>query len=495
MEKQTVHTGTSKTLAVNITSQLAAMAFGRIFGAVAGIALVRYLGVELQGTYSYLVNTILIFGFIAEFGMTHMLVREAKISGAAGPKLLGNALIVQLLQTALALGALAVFTLFFEKSGEIKGYMIYAAPAFMILYLANPFQAALNSYEKMYFTGLAQAIASIMNAAAIFTVIFLKLEIRWLIILLGLSNILNTAVSYALCRRFAINPELRPDIAQIKKLLAMSIPFGFAGVFGYIFLRVDVLLLYNLAGPYQAGLYSGVVRVMDIINAVLALIVSPVYPRLSYVFASEGREKFLKIVNLTVKYMAAATAPFVVAAVFYSSRLTVLVLGPEFEKSAPALAVLVSLAFIAPVRGIFTYAMNAAKLTAYVTCVFAAAAAVNITLNAVMIPRFGFVSTAAVNIGTNILAVAGLFVMFNIKVAKTGLIKFMPKALLSAGLMALCLYLARGMNMYAALAAGFSVYAAGLVLTGCIGKGEAEIVRNIFSKSKAKDKENGGEVQ
>ena len=72
---------TAKILTVNIAGQAVALATGKIFGAIASIALIRYLGVEKQGVYSYVISLVYLFSFITDFGLVNMLTREIRAGG------------------------------------------------------------------------------------------------------------------------------------------------------------------------------------------------------------------------------------------------------------------------------------------------------------------------------------------------------------------------------------------------------------------------------
>ena len=475
-------TSTSKLLAVNMSSQAAAMIFGRVFGAIAGIVLIRYLGAEKQGVYAYIISTVYLFGYLAEFGLTNMMMREMKVKAGEGGKILGNAFIIQVAQVAIAVLIVFLYAVFFETRATEKSILFLAAPLIMTVYLANPFQATLNSYEKMYFTGIAQSLASILNAIAIFTAIYFKFEIKGVIVLLGVSNLFNTVISFILCGRFAVKPVLKPEFGLMKKIFLLSFPFGLSGIFGYIFLKIDAFLIFKMAGAIQTGYYSGAARIIDIFLAALAMLLMPIYPRLSYVFKKEGRDKMLKIINLSLKYMAGILVPFALLVTFYSRELITILLGREYYESFLVMAILIWAVLFMVLRTIFSYALNAAMLTRLVTVVFGFVAAWAVSANLYFIPRFGYVSTAAINVISNFGAFIALFWLFNSRVGRTSIRSFMPVILLASAAMAAILFFVKNLNPLIPGALATAAYAAILLVLGYIGKGEIRIVKNIFSR-------------
>ncbi len=461
------------------------MLFGRIFGAVASVALIRYLGAEKQGLYSYIINTIFLFGFFAEFGITSILIREMKISGSNGGKLLGNAIAIQAVQLVLSVVLVAAYTFLLEGKHEIRPTMMLAVFSFMLLYLANPFQATLNSYEKMYITGLIAGISSIINAAMIFTAIYFKMDINKIIILLGISNLINVILSVIMCNKFAVYPVFKFEKELLFKLLKYSLPLGIIGVFNYIFLKVDVFLLFRFVEQAQVGYYSAVTRILDIVTSAMLVIILPFYPRFSYVFSTDSAEKGIRIVNLSLKYIIFLTAPFVLMVSFFSGEYAMLILGKKFTESGPILGILIWSILVLPLGSIFSYAIVAVRLTKALTFVMAAVATINVCMNIILIPRFGITATAVLDVVSKFLAFLGAFMIFNMKVGKSGLLSFAASVVAGMAVMLAVMWLAGPrINYILASISGGAAYVATLVALKYFGRGEYDIVRNIFKKTK-----------
>ena len=476
----------SKTLAVNIFSQATAMVMARLFSIVAGIALIRYLGVEKQGVYSYVISTINIFGFIADFGLASVLTRDIKSKAKAGGILFGNALIILLFQVISMVIITLVYSRFFEDNQEIKKYLIYACCALILPFFANLFLATLNSYEKMHITSIAQVINAFVNAAAILFSVYEKFNIDGIIMMIGISNLCYLVISISMCLKFGIKPEFEPDFKAVIKILKMSIPIGLAAVLEWALLKSDVFILYKIAGAEQNGYYSAATRIVEPLFMLILISIGPLYPRLSFMFNRESFGRAVELVNLSIKYIVGILAPFVVAVSFSSTEVIKLILGKSYGLSAVAMRIIIFLVLLIPFRGLFVLSLNATHKAKYTSGIFAIVLAMNIITNILLIPKFGFIAAAITSVATNSLALIMVYFAFNRLIGKTGLRNFLPKTIPALLLMLGVMYVLKGrINVYVVSILAILAYFAVLMLLKYITKEDLALIGSIFKKAPA----------
>ncbi len=393
--------------------------------------LVRYLGAELQGVYSYILSIIFLLSFITDFGLQSLLIREIKIAGSGSSKFFGNALMLQIFQILVSGILIAAYSLTFEKNPAVKIPLFYASFAITLMYLSNPFTAALSSHEKMHLSGLSSGLASIFNAIFIFISISFQFTMPQIILMLGASNILSALVSGFLCIKYAVKPDFTLDAGILKKMIIMSVPFAAMGLFNYMYEKVNVLILFSMKGAVEAGYYGGAAKVIEILNSFVIAIMAPLYPRLSIIINTESKEKAVHVINLSVKYFAFASAPFVLFISALSADWTNLLLGAKFEQSAPALALLIWTIFLMCMHTIPAYALNSARLTKLVTMVYGINIILNLILNFAFTPAYGYIATASASVACNVFAFISLIYFTNKNIGKTNIPKYTLKILLA----------------------------------------------------------------
>lgn len=476
---------TSKILFKNISGQMLALFLGKIFGAIAGVLLIRYLGAEKQGVYSYILSIVYMFGFITDFGLTALLTREVKISGERGAKILGNSLLVQAGQIAASIIFINIYGILFEMDAAVRYDLMLASVVFTIMYMGNPFLAVLGSYEKMYLSGLVMGTASILNALLIFISIKLGFDISGIILMLGISNIFYIIMAMTVCMKYAIKPVFNIEGALILNMVKMSIPFALIGLFSYVFTKVDIFMLYKLKGAEDAGYYSAVVRVLDIIIAFVMMIMGPVYPRLAYVINKESIEKALRIINITVKYTAVAAAPFVLIIAVFNEKFTEILLGSDFYESKYIFAVLIWGIFIMVFRVIPQYALNSAKYTKILTILFGIIMLISIGLNLWIIPLYSYMGAAFVNLFCNILILGGTLFFTRQKLGAIRFAGFTLKITAALACAGLVMFLMKDIINFILLSlAAAAVYSGVIFILKYFNEEDFGIVKNLFSRKK-----------
>ncbi|MCE5300451.1 MAG: flippase [Spirochaetia bacterium] len=463
-------------------SQILTLVFGKIFGAVAGIALVRYLGAELQGVYSYIFSIVFLLSFITDFGLSALLVREIKIAGDSSGKFLGNAVMLQVFQILVSAVLIILYSVFFEKNPAAKSSLLPASFAITLVYLANPFIASLTSHEKMYLSGIAGGLASFFNAVFISISIFLGLKLPGIILMLGISNMLNIAVSSSLCVKYAVKPEFKFDPVLIKNMIKMSFPFAVMGLFNFMYEKINVLILFYMKDPVEVGYYTGAARLIEILNAFVVAIMAPVYPRLSMIINTGSKENAIKVINLSVKYIAFAVAPCALFVSVLGADWTLLLLGEKFAPSAPVLSLLIWTIFLLSIHVIPGYALNAARLTKLVTTVYGINILINLGLNFTLIPRYGYIATAAIAVVCNIFALIMLVFFTHQRIGKTELPKYLLKISLSLlPALGTLVLLHNRINYIILSVLSLAVFAATGFMLKYFDRQDYELFRRIFS--------------
>jgi O-antigen/teichoic acid export membrane protein len=479
-----INISNSRILAKNLLSQVITLFTGKIFGAVASIALIRYLGADKQGIYSYVISMIALFSFITDFGLSSLLVREMKAAGEKNRKLFGNAIMLQLGQIAASIILINIYAAFFEINHEAKSSLMLASFCFTLLYMSNPFIATLNSYEKMHLSGLANGLASFFNAVFIFTAIYLKMDLLGIIFMLGASNLIFVMLSTFLCVKYAVVPIFEFDRGIFISLMKMCLPFAIMGLFNYIYERVDVLLLFKMKTAAEVGYYSAATKIISILNATVMMIMSPTYPRLSVIINTETKEKALRVINISVKYMMCLVAPFAMMVTVLSPDYTRILLGAEFVQSSTALGILIWSIFLIGINVIPIFALNAARLEKNVTYIYGINIIINIALNIILIPHFSYLATSAINILCNIFVMASGLFLVNRNFGKTTYQNDLMKIIGALIPQAVFMLSFRGkMNYLLLSASGIAVFLAAVVLIRYFKDDDFTILKNVFKKN------------
>lgn len=361
------------------------------------IVVARKLGPGTFGVYAVLLAAVETLSLISGEGLIDYIARE----GARNPKLLGQ-LFAQVTQLRLFYAALIV-----PIALLVLGIFNYPhnamADAFwmlLILFARAPLGSSQGAFRATHRTAaliwieVVQA-AILLLATAIYLVIGAGLES---VILAELVS--NFAGAAAAVWMFGtIWRAGKSDLLKLRPLLKATFAFNLYPLITNIYDRVDLLLLFALAGSAAAGIYAlpyRSVAVLQIVPFGLMTALLPVIAPASS--ATPERNVCFQISNLL---FTLSLFP-VLAITLLSRQIVAEFLGAQYHESAVALRILIwSLVPMFVNFGLNTYLLARGCERVFIRTA-SVCAVVNIGANLLFIPRYSYVAAAIVTIATEV---------------------------------------------------------------------------------------------
>jgi O-antigen/teichoic acid export membrane protein len=201
-------------------------------------------------------------------------------------------------------------------------------------------------------------------------------------------------------------PNIRASSSYLKTLVRIALPVSIGGMLVLSYGKIDNVIVFQLAGARDAGLYGAVYRLLDSAQFLPAAVLTTMFPILS---ATNDRARLQRLVQLAVEYLAMISLPVLGFALAASSPLVELLFGKSFSPAAGALPVLMG-AFVSICFGylagnltIVLGLQNRFVWLAFLALVF------NVTLNLLLVGRYGFIAAAWVTLGTEVLVCSTTF--------------------------------------------------------------------------------------
>jgi len=349
----------------------------------------RYLGPEDYGRFSFGIAFVVLFSPIATLGFERIAVRELVHDADRAHEVLGSAFAVRLVGGALACLA-AVGVLQLVRPGDTAALtMVAIMSGVMVVQSLDVLDYWNQARMRARTTVLATSVAFLLFVAIRIALILNHAPLvafAWAWAGEFAAGSLLLLVAYRLEKQPL--PAWRPTRARVTQLLRDGWPLLLSGAMVMIYTRIDQILLRQLAGERELGVYAAAVRMVEVWYFLPISIVAASFP--SIVGARKVNEELLRarmqklyrlhaMIAYTIALPTTLLAPWIVRVLY----------GPGYERAAPMLAVLVwALLFtsLGVVRGAFLLAMN--WLWTYLVTV-AAGLVVNVLLNLWLIPRYG----------------------------------------------------------------------------------------------------------
>jgi len=365
-----------------------------VTGLLVGIWVTRYLGPERFGMLSYSLAFVALFSPLVSLGLEDIVVRNIVRDPACKDEALGTAFVLKLIGGIASFG-IAIGSIVVLHRGDSHLQWLVG-----IIAAGNLFQAF--SVIESWFNSLVQAkFAVIAKTAAFFLCSVTKIVLithgasltafAWVSTIEIAMGSIGLIVVYAFKGGSLLN--WRASLKSSVKLLSDSWPLALSIAAMTIYERIDQVMLGEMVGSEEVGIYSVSVRLAEFWIFIPAAIHWSVFPSIVK-SRSINDELFYSQMQKFYNLMALLGYAVAVPMTFLAQWLVVLLYGKEFSKAGLILAVLIWAAFFTNLevaRSSYLATMNWTKVY-FVTVMLGAI--LNIALNYVLIPRYGGLGAA-----------------------------------------------------------------------------------------------------
>jgi len=357
------------------------------------IWIARYLGPTNYGTLSYVFAFVGLFSFIAGLGLNDILVRDLVNHPEKRDELLGTAFGLLSAGSFIAFLCVVIASFWLEPSHVVRPLIIVYGATFLfspVSVISAYFQATVQAKKN----AMAQMIGVISVAVIKIILILLGKGIIWLTFAFVLDYVagailytINYRASKLSIRRWSFNMKMA------QKLFSVSVFLMLSGVASYLFLRIDQVMIKFYLGDAAVGLYAAAVKLSEIWYFVPGIVCGSLFPAI--INAKKSGEAIYKN-RLKKLYIFLGGGAFCIAlpTAILAPWLIKIMFGGAYAAAVPILQIYIwSGIGLFLDTGLDRYFTNENRLK----LIFGynlLAAATNIILNIILIPRIGLTGAA-----------------------------------------------------------------------------------------------------
>jgi O-antigen/teichoic acid export membrane protein len=408
-------TAVGRRAALDVLGQIVGRALNLVLGVAVTLILVRSLGDRGFGEWATILTLTQLAGYLGEMGLEPAAVRRAAAEPDRSESWLGALVVVRLgltlPSTAIAIACVVVVSRSTDMAvaGTLVSLtlLLSAASALRVVFqlrTRNDIPVAVMTVNSLLWTGGAAALAAAGGGLVGFAVVFLAVAV------------VSAALQALLALR--VHPiGLRRAGTRARELLRVGIPLGIGGLLTLAYVRIDQLLVFQLAGARQAGLYGAVYRILDQAQFVPISLTTTLLPLLSAAHPGDPR-RLRRLLQMGFDLLAVTSLPVLAFSIVAAEPTVRLLFGADFADAAPALPVLMGAYVLTSFGYLFGSMIVVLDLQVRLVAYSAVALVFNVVLNLVLIPPFGFLAAAWMTLATQlmVLAVGGTIVMRKIRI-------------------------------------------------------------------------------
>jgi O-antigen/teichoic acid export membrane protein len=396
-----------------VASNTAVQVAGRVvmlgIGLVSIAVITRYLGPDDYGRYTLALTYMQLFAVLADVGLFTIVVRDISRDPARTEELVGNTLTLRLLLSAAVIALAAAISLLLPYDPDVRTAILLAGLPLLFGMLNSTFVTVLQSRLRMGRAVVGDVLGRAVGLAAVGLVAALDLGF-YAVMGAAAAGALATAVTTMLLTRPLARIRFRAQPVVWRGLLRAALPLGVALAVNEIYFRADTLII-SLYEPYeQVGLYTLAYRMLELTLVFGTVFLTTTFPLLSQAVASD-EPRARRTIQLSTELFVVLGAPLVAGGLAVAPDLVELAAGEEFGDAATPLRILLAAGALAWVNGVFGYALIAKERQMSALWLNLSALAFNVGLNLLLVPRYGIVVAAAVTVASEVLILAGSYVL------------------------------------------------------------------------------------
>ena len=462
-------------IASNMAIQMVARTITMAISIVTVSLTARTLAPTGYGVWSGVFSYVGLFGVLTDLGITTVAIqrmaaepeRESEWLGA----LAGARTAMSLVAMGLCAASIPLFLTATEDTHTVAFIMTTTILATGAGALMAVFQSRLRAgivlsltvLQSLLWLGIVLALAADGASVVAFAAAY-----ALLIVAMALVQIQTT-------RKFA-HIAWRAGRRLWRPLLRVAVPLAVAGVMITIYFQLDSVLLLQIAGAKEAGIYGAAYGFLGALIFLPAAVMSSLFPVLSAVHRRD-RQRALRLVQTGGDLMGIISLPILAGTVALSGPIIHLMYGANFQRAAGLLPILM-IAFVSICFGSLAGFLAPLLELQWRQALYASlGAAANVVLNLLLIPPYGAYGSAWATVATELLTMTLMLGTslraLGLRPAPGKLLRTFALAALIAGAMAL----ARPLGLIPAGLIGVLLYVAGLFALRIVDWGELMALR------------------
>lgn len=472
----------SRTVFRNSTLSVAAQFGIKTLSFVFTVFVVRHLGPEIYGQYMGVLAFGAVFQIFSDLGISPYLVREiARLRDqpdgfAKAGTLYGNALVLRLILavlTSLTTTGLAWLT---GQPLLVVGAIGLNSLSLLLYGIQGASEAALMGFERLDLVSGARVLNQMIFVILGSLALWLGVGFFGLI----LSNLIGVTVYTYVCwravHRFQLFPR-RPNWQAWLPLLRASLPFAVIGLALGFSYRYDSLLL-SYRSAEENGLYNSVYNL--VFSAVLLSnsFCVALYPTLTRRAATHP-ESLPSIYARAFRYLMIMSLPIAAGVWALADQIVPFLFGDQYLAAIPALKILIWVLPFMFASEFLGYIVVIAGQENKVARSLLLSTSINVVLNTVLVPQYGYMVAAVMTVVTEVILVGQYVWLLRHTLREMDLHNILTRPVLAIAAMIFALWLLSVWPLLMLVPVGAVVYVLALIGLGVLGKDEVQFFRDL----------------
>ena len=477
-----------RTVAKNSLAPMGFNLLNRSIDFIFAMFYLRMLGPSEAGNYATAIVIIGWFEIWTNFGLNTWLTREASRNRDSINQYLSNStifrLVLGLLTMPVFLGAIALYQ---RNTGLLGGDTVLAiillAIGMIFSSISTGLTAVFYAYEKAEHPAAVSSFSTILKVALGLIALILGYGFVGLAGVSIMVNVITMITLFMIVRKLFFRPHADFSMDLQRNMTAASFPLMINHLLATVFFKIDIPMIRTMRGQAEVGRYSTAYKFIEAFNIIPAFFTFALFPLMSRQ-AENDRAALTRTYHLAIKLLFAVSLPLAVITSFLATPLVRLLGGQDFlPEGALALQLMIWSIPFGWINSVTNYLMITIGQIRVITRSFIIATVLNIVVNAIFIPVFGFRAAALSTILSEI--ILGVLFQWTLyrQLNPTPWIQLFGKIVAAAAFMSVITWIGLQWNLLLGLIVGISAYISTMIYIGVFDSREISMIVDLMPQS------------
>ena len=327
-----------------------ARVFGALLTAITFPLILRRLGVELYGVWSYVIAVLSFLDLVANPGLNNHAGQQVAERRTEASDVVSDTLVLRAILAVFVIGLIFVLAAFESRPEAARLLRFYGVCITVINLTGNEY--LLSSLELFHERSLLAVTQQALYTLGIVLMVHSPLDYMWVPTSILLSALPTNLAGWIFVRRAGMRIRLGLHTERWWALLVPSGHYALATFMSTLYHRTGHLVVRWFAGEHALGLYAAGTRLVDFVRNLVGMGFMVITPRVAQ--SADAPQSLRRLARFSVAGIALVGLPMMVG-IFATSRVLVpLVLGAQYEEGARLLPWLAGYVVAAPLAAFFS---------------------------------------------------------------------------------------------------------------------------------------------
>ncbi|MCS4157956.1 PST family polysaccharide transporter [Salinibacter ruber] len=301
---------------------------------------VRYLGPEQYGVYSYALSFVGLFTALTTLGLDSIVIRNLASEAWSEGEVLGTAFGLRIGAAVATMGVVAAI-IFSVNDQWLTQLAVLIVSGRLVFKSADVFKLWFKSEIKSKYPVWVRNGVVTMDAAIKLVFIFLGLQVLAFVALILVRSTLKAAGTFLMYQMVSEHGRVEWSFRSgaARKMMQDAWPLILAGLSVGVYMKIDQVMLGQMVGESAVGVYATAVKISELWYIIPAAIAGSVFPKV--VSSKENASTDVYRERMQAFYDTAALLSYIVIipVVLSAGPLIRVLFGPEYAEAASILQV------------------------------------------------------------------------------------------------------------------------------------------------------------